>query len=49
MTVAPTRGNGRSIEDVWAARIARSGGAIPGSRIVRVERLPAQGQLPHAA
>ncbi|MFE2586368.1 DNA translocase FtsK, partial [Streptomyces sp. NPDC059378] len=46
LTVAPTRGNGDAIEDVWASRVARPGGAIPGSRIVRVERLPEQGQLP---
>ncbi|MEV5902842.1 DNA translocase FtsK [Streptomyces sp. NPDC052127] len=46
LTVAPTQEAGRSIDDLWTALIARPGGAIPGSRIVRVERQPARDQLP---
>ncbi|MFD5430372.1 hypothetical protein [Streptomyces sp. NPDC127084] len=46
LTVTPSRGSARSIEDVWAARIAKPGGAIPGSTIVRVEHRPAHGQMP---
>ncbi|WRZ96407.1 hypothetical protein OHB54_46520 (plasmid) [Streptomyces sp. NBC_01007] len=46
LTVAPTQEAGRSIDDLWSALISRPGGAIPGSTIVRVERQPAQGQLP---
>ncbi|MFE2823485.1 DNA translocase FtsK [Streptomyces sp. NPDC059271] len=46
LTVAPTQEAGRSIDDLWSALISRPGGAIPGSSIVRVERQPAQGQLP---
>ncbi|MEV3958453.1 type IV secretory system conjugative DNA transfer family protein [Streptomyces albogriseolus] len=47
LTVAPTaRRGGGSIEEMWAAKVARSGGAIPGSEIVRVEQLPARGDLP---
>ncbi|MFH8939559.1 DNA translocase FtsK [Streptomyces griseosporeus] len=47
LTVAPTgrRGDG-SIEEMWAAQVARPDGAIPGSQIVRVEQFPAQGDLP---
>ncbi|MER8226046.1 DNA translocase FtsK [Streptomyces sp. NPDC094143] len=47
LTVAPTsrRGAG-SIEDLWAERVARPDGAIPGSHIVRVEQFPARGDLP---
>ena len=47
LTVAPTaRRGGGSIEEMWAAKVARPGGAIPGSDIVRVEQLPARGDLP---
>ncbi|WOT40667.1 DNA translocase FtsK [Streptomyces coeruleorubidus] len=48
LTVTPTsrRGDGGSIEDVWAERVARPGGAIPGSSITRVESFPARGDLP---
>ncbi|MDU0300563.1 type IV secretory system conjugative DNA transfer family protein [Streptomyces sp. PAL114] len=47
LTVAPTvRRGGGSIEEMWAAKVARPGGAIPGSEIVRVEQLPARGDLP---
>ncbi|MFE1927556.1 DNA translocase FtsK [Streptomyces asoensis] len=46
LTVAPTQEAGRSIDDLWTALIARPGGAIPGSRIIRVERQPARDQLP---
>ncbi|MGW0143643.1 hypothetical protein [Streptomyces calvus] len=47
LTVAPTsRKRGGSIEDLWAEKVARPGGAIPGSQIVRVEQLPARGDLP---
>ncbi|KAB2977495.1 hypothetical protein F8R89_01100 [Streptomyces sp. SS1-1] len=31
---------------MWAAKVARPGGAIPGSEIVRVEQLPARADLP---
>ncbi|MGA4902582.1 DNA translocase FtsK [Streptomyces griseoincarnatus] len=47
LTVAPTtRRGGGSIEEMWAGKVARPGGAIPGSEIVRVEQLPARGDLP---
>ncbi|MER6342276.1 DNA translocase FtsK [Streptomyces tendae] len=47
LTVAPTtRRGGGSIEDMWADKVARPGGAIPGSDIVRVESFPATGDLP---
>ncbi|MGW5568212.1 DNA translocase FtsK [Streptomyces tendae] len=47
LTVAPTtRRGGGSIEDMWADKVARPGGAIPGSEIVRVESFPATGDLP---
>jgi hypothetical protein len=47
LTVAPTtRRGGGSIEDMWADKVARPGGAIPGSEIVRVESYPACGDLP---
>ncbi|MFG2437945.1 DNA translocase FtsK [Streptomyces sp. NPDC048508] len=46
LTVAPTQEAGRSIDDLWSTLISRPGGAIPGSSIVRVERQPAQSQLP---
>ncbi|CAM5697414.1 type IV secretory system conjugative DNA transfer family protein [Streptomyces pseudogriseolus] len=47
LTVAPTaRRGGGSLEEMWAAKVARPGGAIPGSEIVRVEQLPARGDLP---
>ncbi|MEU5713986.1 hypothetical protein [Streptomyces flaveolus] len=47
LTVAPTtRRGGGSIEDMWAEKVARPGGAIPGSEIVRVEQFPARGDLP---
>ncbi|MGA4966990.1 DNA translocase FtsK [Streptomyces pseudogriseolus] len=47
LTVTPTaRRGGGSIEEMWAAKVARPGGAIPGSEIVRVEQLPARGDLP---
>jgi hypothetical protein len=47
LTVAPTtRRGGGSIEDMWADKVARPGGAIPGSEIVRVESFPASGDLP---
>ncbi|MGW5497732.1 hypothetical protein [Streptomyces olivaceoviridis] len=47
LTVAPTtRRGGGSIEDMWAQKVARPGGAIPGSEIVRVEQFPARGALP---
>jgi hypothetical protein len=47
LTAAPTtRRGGGSIEDMWADKVARPGGAIPGSEIVRVESFPASGDLP---
>ncbi|MFF0674242.1 DNA translocase FtsK [Streptomyces tendae] len=47
LTVAPTtRRGGGSIEEMWADKVARAGGAIPGSEIVRVESFPATGDLP---
>ncbi|WP_225638415.1 DNA translocase FtsK [Streptomyces solaniscabiei] len=47
LTVAPTtRRGGGSLEDMWADKVARPGGAIPGSEIVRVESFPATGDLP---
>ncbi|MFD5572756.1 DNA translocase FtsK [Streptomyces cadmiisoli] len=47
LTVAPTtRRGGGSIEDTWTEKVARPGGAIPGSHIVRVEQFPAHGNLP---
>ncbi|MFE0418353.1 DNA translocase FtsK [Streptomyces tendae] len=47
LTVAPTtRRGGGSIEEMWADKVARPGGAIPGSDIVRVESFPATGDLP---
>ncbi|MFI7396411.1 DNA translocase FtsK [Streptomyces tendae] len=47
LTVAPTsRRGGGSIEEMWADKVARPGGAIPGSEIVRVESFPATGDLP---
>ncbi|MEV5176845.1 hypothetical protein AB0L10_38535, partial [Streptomyces flaveolus] len=47
LTVAPTtRRGGGSIEDMWAEKVARPGGAIPGSEIVRVQEFPARGDLP---
>jgi hypothetical protein len=47
LTVAPTRRRGGgSIEEMWAEKVARPGGAIPGSEIVRVQQLPATGDLP---
>ncbi|MFE3931723.1 DNA translocase FtsK [Streptomyces sp. YIM B13508] len=46
LTVTPTtRRGGGSIEEMWAAKVARPGGAIPGSEIVRVEQLPARGMI----
>ncbi|WP_432189849.1 DNA translocase FtsK [Streptomyces sp. Tue6028] len=46
LTVSPTQETGRSIDDLWSALVSRPGGAIPGSKIVRVERQPARDQLP---
>ncbi len=47
LTVTPTtRRGGGSLEEMWAAKVARPGGAIPGSEIVRVEQLPARRDLP---
>ncbi|GGU66503.1 DNA translocase FtsK [Streptomyces daghestanicus] len=47
LTVAPTaRRGGGGIEAMWAEKVARPGGAIPGSEIVRVEQFPARGDLP---
>ncbi|MFJ9729260.1 DNA translocase FtsK [Streptomyces sp. NPDC101209] len=46
LTVSPTRRHGGSIEDVWEQRVARPGGAAPGSRITAVRQFPAQGDLP---
>jgi hypothetical protein len=47
LTVAPTsRRGGGSIEEMWAEKVARPGGAIPGSEIVRVEQFPVTGDLP---
>ncbi|MFC7994336.1 DNA translocase FtsK [Streptomyces pilosus] len=47
LTVAPTtRRRGGSIEDMWAENVARPDGAIPSSKIVRVEQFPATGDLP---
>ncbi|GHB67981.1 chromosome segregation protein ParM [Streptomyces viridiviolaceus] len=47
LTVAPTsRRGGGSIQDMWADKVARPDGAIPGSEIVRVESFPATGDLP---
>ncbi|MGW2770141.1 hypothetical protein, partial [Streptomyces sp. NPDC001275] len=46
LSVTPTRRTGGGIEDVWAERVARPGGAIPGSSITHVQTLPAQADLP---
>jgi hypothetical protein len=47
LTVAPTaRCGGGGIEAMWAEKVARPGGAIPGSEIIRVEQFPARGNLP---
>ncbi|MET9282588.1 DNA translocase FtsK [Streptomyces anthocyanicus] len=47
LTVAPTtRRGGGSIEEMWSDKVARPGGAIPGSEIVRVESFSATGDLP---
>ncbi|WP_405675467.1 hypothetical protein OG848_47580 (plasmid) [Streptomyces canus] len=46
LTVSPTRRHSGSIEDVWEQRVARPGGAAPGSRITAVKAFPAQGDLP---
>lgn len=46
LVVSPTRRHSGSIEDVWAQRVARPGGAAPGSRITAVKAFPAQGDLP---
>ncbi|WP_240798894.1 DNA translocase FtsK [Streptomyces sp. H23] len=47
LTVAPTtHRDGSSIEDMWADKVARPGGAIPDSEIVRVESFPTTGDLP---
>ncbi|MEU0061343.1 hypothetical protein, partial [Streptomyces sp. NPDC006334] len=46
LTVAPTTRRGGGIEDMWADKVARPGGAIPDSEIVRVESFPATGDLP---
>ncbi|MFJ9351750.1 DNA translocase FtsK [Streptomyces sp. NPDC101237] len=46
LTVAPTGETSRSIESMWEQLVARPGGAIPESRIVRVEQRPAQGGIP---
>lgn len=47
LTIAPTtRRGGGSIEEMWAEKVARPGGAIPGSQIVRVGQFPARGDLP---
>ncbi|MGW5609421.1 DNA translocase FtsK [Streptomyces sp. NPDC003753] len=46
LSVTPTRRHGDSIEDMWAQRVARPGGAAPGSRITAVKSFPAQGDLP---
>ncbi|MDL5198684.1 DNA translocase FtsK [Streptomyces sp. ALI-76-A] len=47
LTVAPTtRRSGGSFEEMWAEKVGRPGGAIPGSEIVRVESFPATGDLP---
>jgi hypothetical protein len=47
LTVAPTtRRRGGSIEDMWADNVAGPDGAIPGSKIVRVQQFAASGDLP---
>ncbi|MEU3038114.1 type IV secretory system conjugative DNA transfer family protein [Streptomyces griseoaurantiacus] len=47
LILAPTaRKSGGSIEDMWAAKVARPGGAAPDTEIVRVEQFPATGDLP---
>ncbi|MGY4928533.1 DNA translocase FtsK [Streptomyces sp. 900105755] len=46
LTVAPTPEASRSIESLWEALVARPGGAIPASRIVRIEQRPAQNGIP---
>ncbi|MEV0185841.1 DNA translocase FtsK [Streptomyces sp. NPDC050625] len=46
LTVTPTRVRSGSLNSVWAERVAKPGGAVPGSSIVRVERHEAQGQIP---
>ncbi|MFJ8351502.1 DNA translocase FtsK [Streptomyces sp. NPDC094153] len=46
LSITPTRRQGDSIEDMWARRVARPGGAAPGSRITAVKSFPAQGDLP---
>ncbi|SEE66192.1 hypothetical protein SAMN05216532_8223 [Streptomyces sp. 2231.1] len=47
LTITPTRrSHEQSIEDVWAQKVARPGGAIPGSHIVEVRQYPAQGDIP---
>uniref|UniRef100_UPI003F496191 type IV secretory system conjugative DNA transfer family protein n=1 Tax=Streptomyces achromogenes TaxID=67255 RepID=UPI003F496191 len=47
LTVAPTtRKSGGNLHDIWAEKVARPGGAIPGSEVVRVEQFPARGDLP---
>lgn len=46
LTVTPTRRHDDSIEDMWAKRVARPGGAAPGSRITAVKAFPAQQDLP---
>ncbi|MFF4542200.1 DNA translocase FtsK [Streptomyces aureus] len=46
LTVAPTGESSRSIESLWEQLVARPGGAIPDSRILRIEQRPAQGGIP---
>ncbi|MGY4983923.1 DNA translocase FtsK [Streptomyces sp. 900105755] len=46
LTVAPTQETGRSIESLWETLVARPGGAIPASRIVRIEQQPAHNGIP---
>ncbi|MFI6254400.1 DNA translocase FtsK [Streptomyces sp. NPDC051016] len=46
LTVSPTQETGRSIESLWEKLVARPGGAIPESRIVRIEQQPAQSGIP---
>ncbi|MGW5658241.1 type IV secretory system conjugative DNA transfer family protein [Streptomyces humi] len=46
LTVAPTGETSRSIESMWEQLVARPDGAIPGSRVLRIEQRPAQGGIP---
>lgn len=46
LTVAPTGESSRSIESLWEQLVAQPSGAIPGSRVLRIEQRPAQGGIP---